>query len=237
MPRTKNFRILFAVALFTVLASPVRAELITINAGDYPLGTDLSTLFSGLTMSRLSQAGGNTTFNPGTSPVYTAVDYPVPVPSLGGTYGLFNYQACSAGSIFSCMNGYTLLEFRFDTPTDFFQIDGYFFTDPSDLIAYDALGNLIAGFGTVVTTSGLGIGETTRSTLTLGRDRGDIARVVYGGFRDSTVTPTQVSYNSVPEPSTLAAVGVGLLCAALRRAYRRRSSAAPATGADAGGSV
>ncbi len=142
-------------------ASPARADLIVVNAADYPLGTDLSTAFDGLAISRLTQAG-DPTFNPFVSPVNTVVSYPISAQSLGATRGLSEYETCrtAAGASISCLAGFSVLEFTFAAPTDFFQIDGHFFTDPNYLLAYDVLGNLIAGFDAATRTWGTGIEGT-----------------------------------------------------------------------------
>lgn len=208
------------MALVVLTASSARADLIVVNAADYPLGTDLSTAFTGLTMSRLRQSG-SMTYNPTITGVHTVIDYPISVPSLGGAFGLSEYLGCSTavGPSFNCLSGFNVLEFSFDAPTNFFEIDGYFFTDPNFLIAYDLQGNIITDF---TRTYSAGIDGTTRSTLTVSRtERTDISRIVYGGYSDSTVTPTRVRYN-VPEPATLALIGLGVAAGAVLRRRRKQ---------------
>ncbi len=201
--------------LFVATASRAQADMIVVNASDYPLGTDLSTMFTGLTMSRLSQTTG-ATYNPTISGVHTVIDYPIPVPSFGGTFGLSEFLACSAAGgqpSIGCLDGYNVLEFTLAAPTDFFEIDGYFFTDPNFLVAFDEQGNIVPFFSRTYES---GIGGTTRSILTASRERASITRIVYGAYSATTVTPTRIRYN-VAEPATLALVGLGVAGALLRR--------------------
>ena len=221
MRKMKHLRTFCAVLLFTGFTSSAWADVITINASDYPLGTDLSHMLEGVSMAKLSSFGG---LAETVSPVYAVSTYHAPgVLSFGGLASTIDeYQTChnNPGSL-SCY-GYDVLELRFDAPTDFVQINGFMFSDGPDMMAYDTAGAVIAGFRSraqpsVITYAAVGSGYSTSVTIT--RDARDIARVVYGGLLGNA-SPTQVTYN-VPEPTTLGFMSLGLLSAGL---FRTRSS-------------
>ena len=202
------------------IATPARADLIVVNASDYALGTNLSdVLFPGLSMATVSQSGGDT-FSPIFSPVFVTPAAPNPLElALNGTSGIFDYVGCRAGSPIAPPCHYSVLELRFDNPTDLVLVIGRYFSDAPFLVAYDLLDNPIAVYGlqfpgfppgspigfTAIHTMVAGTGQTD---LTLARAERDIARVVFAG--DNAVSPTQISYQ-VPEPTTLALVALGLL--------------------------
>jgi hypothetical protein len=204
------------------VASPAQAALININASDYALGTNLTALtFPTLTIDRLSQAGGST-YAPTVSAVTTSGASTAQA-VMNVTNGFESYDECVGGSIFATCQ-YSVLELRFDTPTDLVSLSGRFFTDAPFLIAFDALGNRIATFGLsgpggLFTTTYTNVSGMVQQDLTLTRASRDIARIVYGG--DNNVSPTRVSYQ-VPEPATLSLVGLGLAGAAFLRRRKRR---------------
>jgi hypothetical protein len=226
--KVKQFLTVCALLYFVGHARPAHAELITINASDYSLGTNLSALlFPNLSMSMLGQSGGST-FAPIVSSVFVAPAFPNPAElAMTTTAGMLNYDGCARGSIvFPC--SYSVMELRFDTPTDLVHIRGRFNTDAPFMIAYDVLNNPIAAFGLAgpagaFATTFATVAGTGQLDLTLTRGSGDISRVVYGG--DNAVSPTQLSYQvyGVPEPSTVGLVMVGLAAAGLVRRRTRRS--------------
>jgi len=230
----KHLKTFCAALLFTGFASSARADLIVVNANDYPLGTDLSAVFAGVSMSKLVQSAWGITGIPvgaTTAPVYAISTYHDPtVLSFGGMAdSIDGYLACTNNpSSWSCgQTGYSVLELRFDQPTDFVQLSGLFFSDAPSIMAFDTAGNQIAGFGgfgNYVEAVTFGV-LSNGSSITLARNQRDVARVVYGGVQGVS-TPTQVSYK-VPEPTTLGFLAVGLLSAGLLRA-RSSSSRRPA---------
>ena len=221
MSKARCIQVLYLGVLLIGLASPAQAALININASDYALGTNLTALtFPTLTIDRLVQTGGST-YAPTVSPVTTS-GTSLANAVMSVTNGFENYDDCARGSLFATCQ-YSVLELRFDTPTDMVSLAGRFFTDAPFLIAFDSLGNQIATFGlggpggaftqTFTTVAGM-----TQLDLTLTRASRDIARIVYGG--DNNVSPTRVSYQ-IPEPATLSLVGLGLAGAAFLRRRKR----------------
>ena len=226
---------LLTVCALLLVASPARADLIVINANHFQPGTDLSNLFSGLSMSHLRNEfnvdgpGGAHLYRPIASPVYAVSTHQAPgLLSVGGTgYELLDYNRCydGGGSPSGCLD-YSVLELRFDSPTDFLQFDSRSFSDDPGVLAYDTLGNLID-----LRTHGLRTFTWTRldapdspvdSILTVSRDQANIARVVYAGW-GGHATPLRISY-SVPEPATFGLMALGFLGAAF---FPRRNRNTP----------
>ena len=233
--RMKHLLTASALVLFMCVASPARADLIVINPNDYAPGTDLSTLFPGLTMTTWTNrpnsdgTNGRATYQPVASPVLAISNSQVPDGlSIGGqTYVMLEYEFCSrsspsTGSI-DCSAGWNVLELHFDSPTDFLSIDTRFHTDTPRIVAYDSLGNLLnlgaQGTQSDTLTIPNASGGTSEMNSTIQRESADIARVLYGGYLGSS-TPVGISYR-VTEPTTLGLLSVGFACAAFARARRR----------------
>jgi hypothetical protein len=131
---TRTFRTLCAVGLFVGLASPVRADLIVVDPNNSSQGTNLSTLFPGLTLSRVTNQPGST-FQPVATSVFATGTYHAPgTLSFGGPASdIDRYDACSTlGSSFNC--AYSVFEMRVDGGTNFFQLDSIFFSDSPGII-------------------------------------------------------------------------------------------------------
>ena len=216
LAKTKQFQVLIVSLLLAGIALPAHADPIVVDPNSFAVGTDLSSMFTNLTMARLT----NTSSSPvlGVSSLHTDGGL-----SLGGTaFDVNSYDACSTGSILC--GPYNVLELRFANPTNFVQIDTLGFTDGPGLLAFDILGNRIdlgGGFApfTGLTSVVLLPGSRYAATQTLSREHADIARIVYGGY-NGTTTAARLAYN-VPEPATLAILSMGLFGAAFLTRRRR----------------
>ena len=203
----------YLLLALTLVSTPAYADIITINANDYPLGTDISTMFPGVSIQRQNwvYASGDTS----TAPATISGSYNTEQQSFGvGEFQAF-YQS--------------VLEFTFTLPTNYLRMDFNFLSDSPQLYAYNAAGQqLYAGYVPYAwpqDTFGYNVAQITL-------DSPEIARVVVGGLRgrsyvtsfsfDNGVVAQQAQ--SVPEPSTLVVMSLGCLFAWSTRSLRRSSS-------------
>jgi hypothetical protein len=220
-------------SLAFLTARSAGATVITIDPASYASGTNVSTMFEGLTISVLeNRANALGTYNP--TSLQAIVDACAigpcgdpggPTAGIGGIVGMahhydFCFQRSRQGlTSQDCRDSWIVLELQFESGTDYVEIDSIWNSDLPGLWAYDSQGNLVdmcymafptASLGTHTTCSfvegssnGSGLGTTT-----LRSDTTDIARVIFGGWVGAG-TVTGISY-SVPEPGSLSAFLVGL---------------------------
>jgi hypothetical protein len=210
------------VAAMSLWPGEARADVIVIDPSDYTLGSDLSTLFTGVTMSRLTQRDGSAFYDPLSSGVFASEHYHAPDRLTLGPYSYPEewarcHQATLEGQAsLSCVEGFSVLELRFDAPTNFVQITSAWFSDGPGLRAYDVHGSEVARCDAAFGGTGGGCASTVAvpqfgansTTSTIQREQRDISRVVFGGLPGIS-TPTEVRYR-VPEPSTLLFVALGI---------------------------
>ena len=222
--------VLGAVVLSMCYAASARADIITINPNALTVGTDLSHLFPGVSMSIATQVGSGV-YNPVRSAAVVGGDYHgVGSLTMGGGYILADY--CGPGATpGSCTSGQSVLELTFDAPANFVQINASWFSDGPGIIAFDSAGNRIGNCFSTFGPSGVGGCDAfilpynangNLSSVSIARSQGDISRIVFGGVVGQS-RATSVTYG-VPEPTTLGLMGIGLAGAAIARRRRRQRS-------------
>lgn len=220
-------------ACFTALilgaAVPARADLITLDADNFALGTDLTSVLTGASAAFLSQSGlAAQPYNPRVvTGLTTVASYTgAAAQGFGRASMIDRYMACYNRSQLSLATSdcqYGVVEVTFDGGTDFVQLDARWLSDMPGVVAYNAAGQQVAScFGDAGCASPAVYepGHLSTSTVTLAREQRDIARVVFGGIQGNAEI-SGLRY-SVPEPGTLALLGMGFAGLAASRRRRRQ---------------
>lgn len=220
-----KFVIHSVVFALIAVATPVFASTIVINPSDYPIGTDLSTMFDGITLATVRNTPGVTTFAPISSAVLvtSADSHHYPGNGIGANAAnLLDYGSCVRTTTGNGSCGlYSMLELVFATPTDSVSIESVGFNDEPNLFAYDVFGNPLSNSRIGHASSqrdwfydtGLYYSTFTNTIMTA---EPQIARVVFAAIVGG-VKPTRIEYHSVPEPSTLLFLAVGSVGVLFRR--------------------
>jgi hypothetical protein len=193
------------LAIVSVLAaSTAGAATITRNPRDFAIGTDVSSAFPGVTLTKLTSVPGATTYAPTLSPVtitncagYAACALFGSAYALSGNlHGASEHRNCynanMAGfSSLHCGEPWAVLQATFDTPTDFVQFHWTSLSDPPLMTAYDEAGNEILACGaygpaSCMTTHQFSPGFELMGTIRLTSGSTKIKRVVIGSFAAST---------------------------------------------------
>jgi hypothetical protein len=219
------------------ISASAQANVITIDADNYAVGTNVSTAIEGASLWSYSQAG-TSAYSPIVAPISVvdcsyggcgprvfgnsvAAVSPENFREVRGAYD------CQRGHRISCVDGFQTMQLVLDAPTDFVSIETEWLTDHPGLYAFNAAGTLLFScLGLTVgpcssTTTALADGH--RTMFQFSRDQKDVARVMFGGvYGANRVSSISVS---VPEPTTLALLGVALAGAVVAR--RRKATGEP----------
>ena len=205
MAMSKRLMALFTCLALTLFTSMANAILITVDPDDFADGTDISNVFSGISLSAID--GGNNILL--TNSVFSQTSS---LASTGtqvfGHDGIFT-QTWAQGLVAD-------LRIDFIQATDFVSLDiiannGF---DPGFLEAYDSTGTLLGSF----TTQG-NLGSGIPETATISSGSANIAYVIASGLGGNDVALDNLIFNSatVPEPTVLALLSFGLLGVGIAR--------------------
>lgn len=180
-------------------AAAANAATITRDANAYALGADVTTAFPGVTLTRLRNVPGATTYAPIVSPViimqcttFGACPTIGPQRTFGDrAYNIFHYRSCYDANQMGnpsteCGRPFDVLSAEFAVPTDFVEFTTTWGFDAPMMIAYDAAGNQIAQCfmggppGGCSSSVNFGVHYYGYGTIRISASSSVIARVVVG---------------------------------------------------------
>lgn len=199
--------------LLLMLGNGAQATLVSVEPDSYPVGTDLTNAFTGVSLSVANQPAtvipeiGTSVFLGGANIATTGTQVFARSPAGNCNLGIGAAQdTAKTWQDTAC----GLLMAAFDSLTDYVAIDVIFDDDDTGMLtAFDSNGLLLEQiFG-----AGDGRGPTPSVTLVVNRANRDIAFVTAGGIAGEGLYLDNLqfqNYAAAPEPATLALLGVAL---------------------------
>lgn len=204
-----RYRLIALTALVVLVPSAALAGLVGVEPDDFAAGTDISSAFTGVTLS--TGAGGS---------VYSATAAEISGQRVASTgTRAFHFAATVTYGQWFEDNAARTFRADFAVPTDFVSLafignNGF---DVGNLRAYDAAGTLLETyFVNGLDDNGLQLGEVEVASIT--RGVADIAYITAGGSSSNELGLDGFEFNQIPVPgaAVLGVLGLGLLASQRR---------------------